>query len=351
MIVERRKSKRLDMCIIVEFKVLQSSMSSLGITRDFAGDGFSFESQDLDVEPGESLDFRFKNAESNLYVSAAGAIVWKKRNSEFGYLIGIRFNEIDDETRMQMYEAVSAMGHVPLNYLTDDNGYEGEYRETTKSDDYTSMYYDPADKDEADGIEPVFEKGSPQDSSLPEEQLTLDAEDGKDGDYAKVKERSVLDHTFPVKIDRRIKKPLYEPIVKIIILLLLLLAAIFLFGERGNIEESLPEQVLQEPVIVEEIEPIQPEQPIIIEEPPISQIVPPTAEAPFLVQVGAWKNPEYSNEMLPRLKEYYPGAYIVVVNNFHIIRIPGVMHREQGGIMLRDIKDKFNLKGLVITNR
>lgn len=101
-------------------------------------------------------------------------------------------------------------------------------------------------------------------------------------------------------------------------------------------------------MIVEEIETRQPEQPVVYAGSPIVNAELP--KAPYLVQVGSWKNPEYSNEILPRLQEHYPDAYIVVENNFNIIRIPGVMSGEQGWIMLEEIEDKFNLTGLVITN-
>ncbi len=347
MLVERRKSKRLDICIIVEFKALESSMSSLGITRDFAGDGFSFESQDLDIGPGENLDFKFKNAESDLYVSTEGEIVWKRRNSEFSHLVGIRFNKLDDETRREMYEAVSATGHVPLNYLTNNNDYEDEYSEVSDPEDYATMYYDPADTDESVNEEPLNEESSPHESSMPEEQLALEVEDGNNGDSTRGNEQEAFADTYPVNIDRRKKKPLYEPIVIIIILLLLLLAAIVLFGEKDKMLESPSVQVLEEPVIAEETEPIQPEPPVVEEAPPIVNAELP--KAPFLVQVGAWRNPEYSNEILPRLQIRYPDAYIVVKNNFNIIRIPGVMNRAQGLIMLEEIADKFNLTGLVVT--
>jgi cell division septation protein DedD len=340
MLVERRKNKRLDICVIVECKALESSMSSLGITRDFAGNGFSFESQDFDVEPGQSLDFKFKNAESNLYVSAEGEIVWKKRNREFGYLMGIRFNEIDSETKRQMYEAVSATGHVPLNYFISDNG---------DDEDYADMYYEPADSDDEVDSDPDSDERIEQEITMLEEQLTLDPEDGKNSTARGETMQAAMTHTFPVNINRRKKKPIYEPIVKIIILLLLLLAAIFLFGEKDEVLESLPATINQEPVIFEEIKTRQIAQTVAYVEPlTVDADLP---EAPFFVQVGAWKNPEYSNEILPRLQELYPDAYVVVENNFNIIRIPDIMNREQGWVMLEEIADKFNLTGLVITNK
>jgi cell division septation protein DedD len=346
MLRERRKHKRLGICIIVEFKSSQSSKSSLGITRDVAGEGFSFESQDLDVEPGESLDFMFKNSESNVYVSVAGVIVWKKRNNEFGYLIGIRFNEIDDETRREVYEAISTTGHVPMTSLASGNGYDYE---ESYPEDHASMYCDSAQTDETiHGIPLTDVESGSQEPSLLKEQPVVDVEDGMNEDSTTGKEQDPLAHTFPVKTNRRKKKPLYEPVIKIIVLLLLLLAAILLFGEPDKMLESDPVHT-KEPVIVKELEIKQHVQPVVYEAPPVLNVERP--KAPYLVQVGAWKNPEYSNEILPRLQAYYPDAYIVVVNNFNIIRIPGVMHREQGGMMLMEIRDKFNLAGIVIANK
>ena len=71
----------------------------------------------------------------------------------------------------------------------------------------------------------------------------------------------------------------------------------------------------------------------------------------YYVQVGAWKNPNYAQETLVKLKQYYSESYIVVENNFHKARIPGVMDKKQGAIISKDIEEEFNLKPIVILKK
>ena len=68
----------------------------------------------------------------------------------------------------------------------------------------------------------------------------------------------------------------------------------------------------------------------------------------YYIQVGSWKNPNYAQEMLVKLKRYYPEAYITVVNNFHTIRIPEIMNKKQGADISKDIEKKLNLKPIVV---
>ena len=70
----------------------------------------------------------------------------------------------------------------------------------------------------------------------------------------------------------------------------------------------------------------------------------------YAVQVGAWRNPDFAQEILGQLREYYPEAVIVEVNNFNKIRVPGVADKNQGNIIIRNIKEKFHLQSLLIQN-
>jgi cell division septation protein DedD len=70
----------------------------------------------------------------------------------------------------------------------------------------------------------------------------------------------------------------------------------------------------------------------------------------YAVQVGAWRNPGFAREILEHLREYYPQAVIVEANNFYKIRVPGIADKNQGNIIIRNIKEKFNLQSLLIQN-
>ena len=71
----------------------------------------------------------------------------------------------------------------------------------------------------------------------------------------------------------------------------------------------------------------------------------------YAVQVGAWRNPDFAQEILGHLREYYPEAVIVDVNNFSKIRVPGVADKNQGNIIIRHIEKTFHLQSLLIHNK
>ena len=58
MLSNKRASERFEFFIVVEFKPVEDQPEPyLGITRDLSKEGFSFESKDFDLEPGETLEF------------------------------------------------------------------------------------------------------------------------------------------------------------------------------------------------------------------------------------------------------------------------------------------------------
>jgi cell division septation protein DedD len=68
----------------------------------------------------------------------------------------------------------------------------------------------------------------------------------------------------------------------------------------------------------------------------------------YSIQVGAWKNPDYAQEMLLKLKKYYAGAYMDKKNNFHFIKIKGISTQQQGAAIAQDINKRFGLKPILI---
>lgn len=68
----------------------------------------------------------------------------------------------------------------------------------------------------------------------------------------------------------------------------------------------------------------------------------------YYVQVGSWKNPEYAEGILMKMKKKYPDAIIVEQNNFYKVRIPGVMDKQQGITISKKVKVKFNMNPLLV---
>jgi cell division septation protein DedD len=68
----------------------------------------------------------------------------------------------------------------------------------------------------------------------------------------------------------------------------------------------------------------------------------------FFIQVGSWKQFEIALETMEKLKDHYPGTYVVDHNNFSKVRIPGIRNREEGNLLLKELKEKYDLNPLLV---
>jgi cell division septation protein DedD len=67
----------------------------------------------------------------------------------------------------------------------------------------------------------------------------------------------------------------------------------------------------------------------------------------YIVQVGAWKHIEYAQDTLDKLKKKHPDAFMVETNNFHIVRIPGIMTKDRGESIIKNIQDELKLNPIL----
>ncbi len=73
-----------------------------------------------------------------------------------------------------------------------------------------------------------------------------------------------------------------------------------------------------------------------------------TDDINFFIQVGAWKHLDAAQDTMELLKSHYPETYIIEQNNFSKVRIPGIQNRAQGQLLLKEIKEKYNLNPLLV---
>ena len=109
MIYDKRKLKRYNIFLIVEFKPLKSpGRYSIGITRDMSPDGFSLESQTIDCQSGDIMEFRLKHPDTEWSVTISGEVIWKN-HSWYKFAIGIKFLNADEEQNAKIYKLMSAV--------------------------------------------------------------------------------------------------------------------------------------------------------------------------------------------------------------------------------------------------
>ena len=68
----------------------------------------------------------------------------------------------------------------------------------------------------------------------------------------------------------------------------------------------------------------------------------------YYIQVGSWKNFTYAEENFIALKKMYPDVGLVKHNNFYKVRISGVMTKQEGAVISKNIEEKFNVKSLLV---
>jgi hypothetical protein len=114
MLLEKRRSERSDIFLIVEYKPFNKTTEySLGVTNNISRDGFSLDSQKIDFEKGETIECNLKYSDNKFSVSAIGEIVWRK---DFWYncTAGINFKEIEEDAKNRIAELVA----IGKNILT-----------------------------------------------------------------------------------------------------------------------------------------------------------------------------------------------------------------------------------------
>ena len=68
----------------------------------------------------------------------------------------------------------------------------------------------------------------------------------------------------------------------------------------------------------------------------------------YTIQVGAFRNASNAQEVLNKITPAYPNAYIITINNFNKVRIPGINSKSQGVRILRELKEAFKLEAILL---
>jgi hypothetical protein len=114
MLLEKRRSERSDIFLIVEYKPFNKMTEyALGVTNNISRDGFSLDSQVFDFEKGETIECNLKHSDSKFSISAIGEIVWRK-DSWYNCTAGINFKEIGEDAKNRIAEFIA----IGKNILT-----------------------------------------------------------------------------------------------------------------------------------------------------------------------------------------------------------------------------------------
>jgi hypothetical protein len=323
MLQDKRRHKRFDVSTVVEIKSLKAPTNlCLGITRNFSYEGFNFGSQTSSLEVGEYIGFKINHPQDSSYFSDKARIVWKQKDKKFDYCMGVKFKELDKATKGKMLEIVSLAGNIPVeSFLSGKSGKDIHVEDTGAIDH--EIFVDDSEKSELlEDVEAAHDKT-----------FKLDREEVSDTGLHMDIGQAANDNISPIKKDHRKKLWLYLPIA------ITLIVALFVLFENFNkiFKNSVSVSIKSAP-----------HKEIDKEHSTNTVVDTQTDKSEYYVQVGAWKNPDYARELLIKLKQYYPAAYITVENNFHKIWIPVTLNNGQGADISKDIEEKFNIKPIIV---
>ena len=323
MLHDKRRHKRLNVFIVVEIKSLNAPAKyHLGIIKNFSFEGFSFESQSEDLEVGENIEFKLRHPNDSSYVLNSGNIVWKKRDGEFDFFMGVKFREVDEAAKQKLLEIASLAGNVPIDSFLSEN--------CDKDIPVEEIGEHELLVDEAEAAEHLEEAVPVQDELFEQDMEEADEPDVQE-DIAQV------EYAAADRIKQVPKRNLWlYPFLAIAIVVALFM---ILEGLNPPVKEKAP---VPSRSINEEI----------VQEAPVPAVIyPHPLDKGYSIQVGAWKYPEYAHAMLIKVQSYYPEAYIMVENDFHKIRIPDIPNKEIGADVSKDIEGKFKIKPILIQKK
>jgi len=314
---ERRTSERSDIYRVIQFKSLKATAGySLGISRNLSYEGLSFESQAVNIEPGEELELAFKNPHGGVVVSCRGSIIWKKESDKFKIFAGIKFQNLNKTAKDNIMDMLS---------LSED----------MLPDIFSRREYAGPSVKETNNIEAHKEEPGP--ARRTERQLySGETVNGDESGYISKADIYKSD-LIPKKDGHRKKTGLYITVASLVLTAIVITVFVLLSNDKKDTGVSSI------------VSPRQASPPAA----PIKQTLPADGKAriekpDYSIQVGAWKNPDYAREMLLKLKKYYAGAYMDKRNNFHFIKIKGISTQQQGAAIVQDINKRFGLKPILI---
>ncbi|MBI5665374.1 MAG: PilZ domain-containing protein [Nitrospirae bacterium] len=381
-----------------------------GITRNFSYEGFCLETQCVTFEPGDSLEVSLRHPHHDLTVSVPALVVWKKNAEKFAYLMGIKLKETELDTRLRMLEIMSAAGEVPVDSFLSEGSDDGTGKEETgvqipqlslqPADKAAS---EPAETVDVDtGVE-AFRDEKPlsiqeglftgkKPVSAFDEVLRQAQAEGPDDEDMINDEPLESDMPWP-KADAAEEKTahatnvltklignrmlIYSSSTLVLLAVLIYTLSLIIKSPDISIKSPVPvpapstspqEEALIRPVPPAEIagtdkaeapavqppdeqhvsttessKPIEQDVPAASQQPPVISVKDDKAQ---YVQVGAWRNPENAKEMLQKIKELYPDAYLVSGTKLIKVKIP-VKDKTQGNRIIKDIEGKFNIKPML----
>ncbi len=342
MVNRKRQFKRFDSNLFIEFRPLKEVPSYLlGITNNISCEGLSLTFQNVALEPGQRLQFKLKQPQTNTIISFLGDVIWQEQKDN-KYSAGVKFCDAKKKNKKIMLKVISDSCNIPFNSLLFSNDIEKSLNNS------------------------IDEQAAPASAIIDTNKLNSRISNRQKINFSWLyKAIFILAMTSAVlflpAITEIFEDVSSKPITKFIKLIATdntkHINALFTY-ENGQIHSkniltdnnSVQLQHIKNSALFEVVEENIPlarkEKDLDIKLP--ANIMDMAEENEFHIQVASLKDPEIAHGILSDFKQDYPAVYLLIQNDFYKVRIPDIKTSEQGYDLLKDIEAKFNIKPILV---
>ena len=118
---EKRMFMRFDIPLVIKFRPYkQTTDYCFGMTRNFYRRGFSFEAKNCGHELMEPLELKIEVPFKNMFISAQGDIIWKKR-SDLKLIAGVELKAMDKEAQSEIMDCAYSAWVQDMRKIKNNN--------------------------------------------------------------------------------------------------------------------------------------------------------------------------------------------------------------------------------------
>ena len=337
----RRKFNRFDSSLFIEFRPLTGAASYfLGITNNISCDGLRLTFRNVVLEPGEKLQLKLRQPQTNTVISFLGDVIWQEE-TDSKFSAGIKFCEVKKKNKNILLKAISDCCNIPVKSLSLSS-------KMKSLNNFIDEQLPPAPEITAAHKlhSRIFMKERTKLSLLHKTTLVFTV-------------TSAILFLSPI-IDNfeHVSSKLIPELIKSKAIDLTRHVHDLLTNTRGQIQNrdmhayntAVQPQHIDTSTLFEVVEEDIP--PVIIEHehditlPDSKKEM--TDKNNFYIQIASLKDPDIAYGMLSELKHNYPSAYLFIQNNFYNVRIPNIKTSEQGYDLLKEIESTFGIKPVLV---
>ncbi len=340
-LINKRNSMRFDRSLFIRYRQLDGLTAySLGMTSNISSEGFCFQSQNIELETGDNLEFRFNKPETNQSVQFYGDVMWMQKE-DMKCTAGVRFRVTDKKNRKKMLKIISDFFTIPVDQLLYSNGKKG-------SGNYRSRRAVQADK----GAETA---GTWSPTLILKRWMKICFH------LAMITVVTIAFVLFMPVFNEEYEHVTRTPVIPLI------QTAVYdnagsdastsmsvvkireaILSEHEKSEESFVTARNDELALNEKsIDLPEKEKRVVVMKPQDTPVL--TGNSKFDVQVASLKDPNIAYKMLLKVRNYYPEAALFNMNNFYVIRIPGIATEKQGSVIIREIEGLMDVTPILVT--